>query len=42
MDLVSISARRVWLAFASDYPHQAAFAAALQRLRDGPVPDPPG
>ena len=39
---VRISARRVWLAFASGYPHQAAFAAVLQRLRDGPVPDPPG
>ena len=39
--VVRISARRVWLAFASGYPDQAAFATVLQRLRDGPVPDPP-
>ena len=39
--VVRITARRVWLAFASGYPHQAAFATVLQRLRDGPVPDPP-
>ena len=40
--VVRITARRVWLAFASGYPHQAAFAAVLQRLRDGPAHDPPG
>ena len=40
--VVRISARRVWLAFASGYPDQVAFAAVLQRLRDGPAPDPPG
>ena len=37
--VVRISARRVWLAFASGYPDQAAFATVLQRLRDGPAPD---
>ena len=37
--VVRISARRVWLAFAAGYPDQAAFAAVLQRLRDGPAPD---
>ena len=40
--VVRITARRVWLAFASGYPDQAAFASVLQRLRDGPAPDPPG
>lgn len=40
--VVRISARRVWLAFASGYPHQAAFASVLQRLRNGPAHDPPG
>ena len=40
--VVRISARRVWLAFASGYPYQARFATVLQQLRDGPVPDPPG
>ena len=40
--VVRITARRVWLAFASGYPHQARFATVLQQLRDGPVPDPPG
>ena len=40
--VVRISARRVWLAFASGYPHQATFAAVLRRLRERPVPDPPG
>ena len=39
---VRITARRVWLAFASGYPHQAAFAAVLRQLRNGPVTDPPG
>ena len=40
--VVRITARRVWLAFASGYPYQSAFAAVLQRLRNGPVHDPPG
>ncbi len=40
--VVRISARRVWLAFASGYPHQASFAAVLRQLRERPVPDPPG
>ena len=39
---VRITARRVWLAFASGYPHQAAFAAVLQRLQDNPAHAPPG
>jgi hypothetical protein len=39
--VVRITARRVWLAFASGYPDQAAFAAVLQRLRHRPAPDPP-
>ena len=39
---VRITARRVWLAFASGYPHQATFAAVLKQLRDGPVRAPPG
>ena len=39
---VRISARRVWLAFASGYPHQAAFAAVLRQLQDHPAHAPPG
>ncbi|MDE0512615.1 MAG: IS1380 family transposase [Gammaproteobacteria bacterium] len=39
---VRITARRVWLAFASGYPHQAAFAAVLQRLQNNPAHAPPG
>ena len=40
--VVRITARRVWLAFASGYPHQATFTTVLERLRDGPVHDLPG
>ena len=40
--VVRLTARRVWLAFSSGYPHTAMFAAVLQRLREGPVHDPPG
>ena len=40
--VVRITARRVWLAFASGYPHQTLFASVLRQLRDGSVPDPPG
>jgi len=39
---VRISARRVWLAFASGYPHQAAFAAVLRQLQYHPAHAPPG
>lgn len=39
---VRISARRVWLAFASGYPHQAAFAAVLRQLQNNPAHAPPG
>jgi hypothetical protein len=35
--VVRISARRVWLAFASGYPYQVAFAAVLARLRCRPA-----
>ena len=39
---VRITARRVWLAFASGYPHQAAFAAVLRQLQNNPAHAPPG
>ena len=39
---VRSSARRVWLAFASGYPHRAAFAAALRQLQNNPAHAPPG
>ena len=39
--VVRISARRVWLAFASGYPDQAAFAAVLAQLRRVPARAPP-
>ena len=40
--VVRITARRVWLAFASGYPHQAAFAAVLRQLHNNPAHAPPG
>ena len=39
---VRITARRVWLAFASGYPHPAAFAAVLKQLQNNPAHAPPG
>ena len=39
---VRITARRVWLAFASGYPHPAAFAAVLRQLQNNPAHAPPG
>ena len=39
--VVRITARRVWLAFASGYPDQATFAAVLAQLRRVPARAPP-
>ena len=39
---VRITARRVWLALASGYPYQAAFAAVLKQLQNNPAHAPPG
>ena len=39
---VRISARKVWLSFASGYPYQNEFAAVLAQLRRAPVRAPPG
>ncbi len=39
---VRISARKVWLSFASVYPHQDEFATVLANLRRGSARAPPG
>ena len=39
---VRISARKVWLSFASVYPYQDEFAMVLANLRRGPARAPPG
>jgi len=39
---VRITGRRVWLAFASGYPYQSAFAAVLRHLHNPPAHAPPG